>query len=277
MVFITLVFVSCYSPRYVYSPVTQDIPLLSNKGDAKLGGYIAGGLGSNDLKQFKNGSNFGLDFHAAYAFTNHFAGALNYYTRWERNGADNDVQVGDSILIKYKRNLFELGTGYFSTFNHSNTSFQVFGGVAFGKFTINESNPPNRVPYARFHSSDITKISIQPAIIAGIHKNFTAAFSSRFSMVYYNHIKTDYSETELKDYFLSDLSRSPVFFWEPAMDYVFGFKKIAGVKLELQAGISVLMNRRFVDYRTINFGLGITSNLKFKRPVNTTHKPGSKA
>ena len=87
-------------------------------------------------------------------------------------------------------------------------------------------------------------------------------------MIYYDNISTDYSASELKTYFLTDLSRSPVFFWEPAMTYTFKFKKIPGIGLEMQTGFSVLINRRFVDYRTINLSLGLTSNLQFKKIVH---------
>lgn len=277
IVLIVLFFSSCYSPRYVYSPATQNIPLLCKKNDIKVGGYIATGLNSNDLALYNNASNFGIDLHGAYAFTNHFAGMINYYNRWERNGGDNDVVAGDSITVKYKRNLVEFGGGYFSALENENSSFQLFAGMAFGKFQINESNAQNRISASRFHNSNITKVFIQPAIISGVHKRFTASFSLRFTMVYYNHISTDYSSSELKTYFLTDLSSSPVFFWEPAMDYVFGFKRFPGVKLDMQTGFSVLINRRFVDYRTINLSLGVTSDLHFKRipGKSNTAKPGA--
>ena len=251
---------SCYSPRYVYSPVTQNIPLLSKKKDLKLGAYAAGGLGSNDLRAYKDGSNFGFDIHGAYAFTNHVAVMINFYNRWERNGSDNDIVAGDSIIIKYRRNLVEAGIGYFSSLGQ-NTAFQFFSGVSSGKFYINESPALGRTSSGRFHFSKVVKIFIQPAIISGMHQNFTAAFSSRFSMVNYSAVQTDYSPSELHDYFLSDLSSSPVFFWEPAMDYSFGFKKIPHIKLEVQIGLAILMNSRFVDYRTVNLGLGITTSL----------------
>ena len=269
-------FSSCYSPRYVYSPVTQNIPLVSKKNDLKVAAYFSSGLGSNDLQVYKKGSNLGLDIQGAYAFTNKVAVILNYYNRWEKNGVDNDIVVGDSIGIKYKRNLIEVGLGYYSILNNTNIAFQVFGGIGIGKFTIKETIAQNRTSSGRFHNSDVTILFIQPAIISGFIKNFTAGFSSRFSAIFYNNIMTDYTDSELKQYFLSELSHSPVFFWEPAMDYTYGPKKLPGIRLEMQLGFSILLNSRFVDYRTMNMALGITSDLAFKRHASKTSKTNTR-
>ena len=273
VIIIVIFFSSCYSPRYVYSPVTQNIPMVSKKKDVQAGAFIAGGLSGYKNKGSKGAYNLGMDLHLAYAFTNHFAAMINQSNRWEQNGSNNDVFAGDSIVIKYKRSLTEAGGGYYSSFNNDNTCFQFFAGVALGTFNINESNARNRTTLGRFHHSSIEKIFIQPAIISGMTRNFTTAFSSRFSIVYFDKVTTDYSATELHDYFLSDLSGSPVFFWEPSMTYVFGFKHLHGVKFEGQLGFSVLMNRRFVDYRTMNIAFGVTSDLKWKRSPKTTAKP----
>ena len=261
---------SCYSPRYVYSPATQNIPLVHKKNDVKVAAYISSGLGSNDFQVYKKSSNIGLDVHTAYAFTNHFAAIINYYNRWEYNGVDNDVIRGDSITINYKRHLFEFGGGYFTMLDSANTAIQLFGGLGFGNFQINETIARNRTSAGRFHRSTVTEVFIQPVIISGYNKKFTAAFSSRFSAIFYGNIKTDYSDAELKQYFLYGLSPSPVFFWEPAMDYTYGSKKLPGVRIELQIGLSILMNRRFVDYRTINMALGLTSDLKFRHSARKT-------
>lgn len=258
------VLASCYSPRYVYSPSTLNIPALSKKSEVRVAGYVAENTGRTGALSNPTGSSIGIDIHLAYAVNRHFAVMVNQYNRWEDNGKDNDVFPGDSIIIKYFRNLTEVGAGYFKVLGDSNSIFQVFTGVATGKFSIKERNASNNIAFNRFHKSNITKVFIQPAIIAGVHKNFTASFASRFSAIYYSGITTDYTASEQDKYFLTDLNRSPVFFWEPAMDFSFGFKKVKGVKLNLQSGFSVLINRRFIDYRTINFGVGISSDLRFK-------------
>lgn len=276
--FVLLIFLSsCYSPRYVYSPVTQNIPMVRKKNDVQAAAYIAGGTAGTFSNSTPHSYNIGMDLHLAYAFTNHFVVLANQYNRWERNNSNNDVVVGDSIQIRYKRGLTEFAGGYFSSFNHVNTSFQFLAGFAFGSFNIAESNARNTIGALRYHNSNVEKFFIQPAIISGISANFTATFSSRISMVYYKNITTNYSFSELNDYFLSDLSTSPVFFWEPSMTYLFGSKHIHGFKLETQMGLSVLLNKRFVDYRTLNVALGVVSDFKWKPKTKTsTVNPGKK-
>jgi hypothetical protein len=44
------------------------------------------------------------------------------------------------------------------------------------------------------------------------------------------------------------------------MNYSFAFKKLKAIRFDLQAGFAVLMNKRFVDYRTINFAFGVITN-----------------
>lgn len=272
--FFTLtVFCSCYSPRYVYSPSTQNIPLLGKKGDITAGGYFAtGGGGSKAAYAGSVDYNLGMDVHIACALSGHLAIMINKYNRWERNNGANNFSVGDSSVIKYRRGLTELGAGYFtSRGTGAKNSFQVFGGMAFGNFQINDNNTGSSIHSARMHHSRITTVFVQPAIIAGQYKHFTASFSSKFSALFYHKIVTNYTATELNNYLLNNLSASPVFFWEPAMNYSLGFKKLKGIRIDLQSSFAILMNRRFVDCRPINIALGtvIGSDL-FKK--NTKRK-----
>lgn len=256
----SVLLISCYSPRYVYSPSTQNIPSLSAKKDFTMAGFFAANAGGPHNVGNDPNTSLGLDLHTAYALTNHIALMANQYARWEKNENGNDYFSGDSLSIRYKRSLTEIGAGYFTPIANNSTILQIFAGTAFGKFRIHEKSIKSGSSFTRFHESGVTKLFIQPSLIAGIHRNFTAAFSLRFSAIMYHNIQTDYSAAELDDYFLSGISQSPVFFWEPAMNFTFGFKEIKKIKFQLQAGFSVLMNRRFVDYRSLNFGAGIVSD-----------------
>ncbi len=261
-VIILLTFSSCYSPRYIYSPPTQNIPLLNKKGNSKLGGYFTAGGGSANFAytSIKN-YNKGIDLHMAYALSDHFGIMINKYNRWEKNNGANDFNTGDSAVIKYRRGLIEFAAGYFTSLKRGrNTSFQVFAGMASGKFSLKENSANNGTRFTRFHNNNITKLFLQPAITVGQQKNFAASFSSRFNAVFYKNLKTDYSSSELNNYLLNDLSVSPVFFWEPSMNYSFAFKKLKAIRFDFQAGFAILINKRFVDYRTINFAFGLVSN-----------------
>ncbi len=136
-IFILLTYSSCYSPRYVYSPSTQNIPLLSQKGDSKLGGYFTSGGGSSKFGYTTWQSyNRGLDVHIAYALSDNIGIMINKHNRWEKNNGANDFNAGDSAVVKYNRGLTEIAAGYFTSLQkeNKNTFFQVFAGLAWGKF-----------------------------------------------------------------------------------------------------------------------------------------------
>jgi hypothetical protein len=260
--FISLCMFSCYSPRYVYSPITQNIPLLHKKNDLEFSGFYAGSI--NAFKE-KGNHNSGFDIHSSWAFSNHFAVMLNESFRWEKNGGNDSFFPNDSSFLSYKRNFTEIGTGYFTPVEYNERmQFQLFGGVAFGSSNIFDNYVSGSVQTNKYHKSSVTKFFIQPAIIYNPLKNFSAALTSRFTEVVFTHIHTNYTPTELDNYILDSLAVSPVFFWEPAVSYTFGFKKLP-LKLRMQGSISILLNHRFVEHRTGNLGVGIIADFSKKR------------
>jgi hypothetical protein len=84
--------------------------------------------------------------------------------------------------------------------------------------------------------------------------------SSRFSLICFRHIRTDYTSDELTKYALNDL-KTPLIFWEPATVQAFSFKQVPGIMLELQGGMTFLLTNRFVDYRSFSFSAGIVADL----------------
>ena len=253
---------SCYSPRYVYSPSTQNIPLLHKKNDLEFSAFYAGSI--NAFKE-KGNSNQGLDVQAAWALGYHFAAMFNESFRWETNGGNDSFFPNDSSLLSYKRNFAEFGIGYFTLMrDNQKMQFQLFGGMAFGASDIADDYVSNNIHTSKYHNSAVTKIFIQPAIVYSPLKNFSGALSSRLTEIIFTHIHTNYTSTELDNYILDSLTVSPVFFWEPAVTYTFGFKKLP-LKLRIQGSISVLLNHRFIEHRTGNVGIGIIADLAKKR------------
>ncbi|MEO8413072.1 MAG: hypothetical protein ABI472_05405 [Ginsengibacter sp.] len=266
-IFSTSMVCSCYSPRYVYSPPTQNIPLLHNKNDVELSAFYGGSV--NAFKE-KGNYNRGFDIHTAWAMNKHFAGMLNESVRWEKNGGNDSFFPRDSSFLSYKRNFTEIGAGYFSSVQHNDKmQFQVFGGAAFGSSKIFDDYISSNVHVDKYHNSRVTKIFIQPAVIYSPVVNLSAALSTRFTQVIFTRIHTNYTQTELDNYILDSLTVSPVFFWEPAVSYTFGFKKIP-VKLRIEASISVLINHRFVEHRTGNIGVGIVTDFSKKKKSKAT-------
>lgn len=262
LVSFSLCIISCYAPRYVYSPSTQNIPLLHKKNDLEFSGFYSGDV--NALKEKGNSIN-GFDLHGSWAVSNHFAIMLNESFSWEKNSDNDSFFPNDSSLLKYKRNFTELGAGYFGPFAYNEKmEFQLFGGVAIGSSNISDDYISNTIHTNKYHNSSVTKIFIQPAIIYNLSKNFSGALTSRFTEVVFTHIHTNYTPQELDNYILDSLTVSPIFFWEPAASYTFGFKKLP-LKLRIQGSISILLNHRFVEHRTGNLAVGIIADFAKKR------------
>ncbi len=256
-IFACLYATACYTPRYVYSPPTQNIPGINKKNDVEL----AANYGSS-LNIFPGKSNYsrGIDLHTAWAFSKHLGVMLNENARWERNTTNDSFYPADSSSLSYKRNFTEAGVGYFTPLKKNpKMQFQVFGGAAFGSSYINDDFFSNGSYAKKYHQSAVSKIFIQPAFIFIPSKEFTAALSSRFTKVSFSNIRTNYTPLEQNNYLLDSLAIHPIFFWEPALTYTFGFKKFP-VKFRLQGSISVLLNHRFVEHRSSNIGLGFVTD-----------------
>lgn len=263
---------SCYSPRYVYSPSAHNVPILIKKNDVKIGiNYSNNILGTRE----KNGQKikqhaFGYDAQAAWAVTKKWAVQAGYYSRKERNDGSFLFSGGDSVVLHYKRKLWEAGIGYYTRLRRQpNTYFQFFAGAGSGEFSFADvGRNADSSRYHNFFSSKVTKYFIQPAFINSMKKGrVTAAFSSRFSVLSFHKVQTDYSNQDLDNYRLAGLAGNLAFFWEPCVVNSYGFNKIPGLRLEWQAGFSFLMSRRFVDTRSFNFSAGILID-----PTKVFHK-----
>jgi hypothetical protein len=252
---------ACYSPRYVYSPAAHNVPVLVKKGDSKLAFNYSFNPTASTVKGSvpTKGKVRGFDVQGAYAINKHWAMQVNYFNRTERNAGNFDAGARDSVVLNYKRNLIEIGGGYFQALNNNKlTILQIFAGAGFGKSNFtDDGRDRNNVYRSKFHNMNVIKLFIQPAFMVRNKANFSATFSSRNSLIFFKNINTDYDATELDRYKLDSLTISPRLFWEPAVVNNFGFKKLPGLQLEFQLGFSFLMSRRFVDYRSFNFSAGL--------------------
>ena len=234
----------------MYSPSAHNVPVLTKKGDSKIGAvYSTNAVG----QERKNGIEIdnrsrGFDLQGAVAITNNFAIQAGHAYRWEKTAGGSD-----SITIKYKRNLTEIGLGYYLPINDKgNTFFQVFAGAGLGRFSFTDVDKTSN----NYHQANITKIYLQPAILFKSKGSFTTSVALRLSGISYSKIKTSYNASELNDYHLDDLSGRSKWFLEPASVSSFGFKNVPGLRFEIQAGLSFLMARNYVDYRKFNFSVG---------------------
>ena len=259
---------ACYTPRYVYSPAATNVPVLEKKGDNKLAAYYSySPFSSRPSRQYYN---YGLDIQAVYAISGHWALLANESFRYEKNSGDFSFILSDSSVIRYRRNLIEIGGGYFTPLSKAgNIRFQCMGGLGLGKFTMDDNGRDNlNQYYSRFHETGITKLFIQPAIQLRYNRYFTTSFATRFTVLWYHDIKTNYTAEELQAFLLNELSTSPRTFLEPSVINLFSFKKWPAYRIELQFDFASLVSHRFLDYRSINISAGATvdfSKLKKQR------------
>ena len=252
LIFVSIIIfaASCNTPRYIYAPSAHNAPVLTKKGDSKLGAVYSTnytGQEQRDGETIDNRSR-GYDLHGAVAITDNFAVQASHFYRWEKSSGGPD-----SITVEYKRNLTEIGLGYYLPVNaNKNVFFQIFAGAGLGKFSFTDTDRSAN----NFHQANITKLYLQPAILFRSKGSFTTSIALRVSSINYSRIKTSYSPGRLSDHNLDDLTNRAKIFFEPASVSSFGFKNIPGLRFEFQGGLSFLMARNYIDYRIFNFSIG---------------------
>lgn len=257
LIFICIIFFagSCNTPRYIYSPSAHNVPVLTQKGDSKIGAVYSTNLTGQEERdgaKIDNRSR-GFDLHGAVAISDNWAIQANHFYRWEKSTGGPDT-----ITLKYQRNLTEIGIGYYLPLSErKNIFFQFFAGAGLGKFSFTDKDKNG----SNFHEANITKIYLQPAMLFRTKGSFTNAISLRASIINYRNIKTSYNATQLDDYNLDNLADRAKVFFEPAYTGSFGLKGVPGLRLEFQAGLSFLMARTFVDYRVINLSAGASIDI----------------
>jgi len=250
LIFMMLIVSSCNIPRYAYSPAAHNVPVLTKKGDSKIGAvYSTNAVGQEEKDGAKiDNRTRGYDLHGAVAITNGFAIQAGHMYRWEKTEGGPDT-----VNIRYKRNLTEIGLGYYLPLSdQKNIFFQVFGGAGLGKFSFTDADKTS----SNYHQANITKVYLQPAILFKSKGSFTTSVALRFSGINYSKIKTSYTASQLSDHHLDDLGGRSKWFFEPATVSSFGFKGLPGLRFEVQGGLSFLMAKDYIDYRKSNFSIG---------------------
>lgn len=254
---------SCTSPRYMYSPSAQNIPVFKQAGDSKAGIYYSDNLPGErtiDGTMLKEHSS-GMDVHAAYAITNSVALQFNYFSRDERQ--EERGWYGDSGRLDYSRSLFEIGVGLFKPLDSKqNDMKQVFAGVGFGKTSFTDIGSNNGFAYNRFLNTNVLKIYLQPALLFRTHKLFSYYFTSRFTYISFSNTTMNYDSANRKLYNLADLDGDG-FFWEPSITTSFGIKQLPGLRAELQLSMSDKLNDKVVfNHRKTNFSMGLAIDMR---------------
>ena len=230
--FLAVAFATACSPKY-YSPNTQNVPLLSEKGEMNLSA-------TGNANQF--------EFQGAYAITDAFALQVN-------GGlfVPEDLDNGDGGSGKF----IEFGGGYFTPVSDKYV-FELYGLAGFGGVENNLTSRATANPATTGHiSADVFRYGVQPNF-GFKSKYFSAAVSSRIVNVLYSNIEGSlvYEGANQQTYLRDNHS---LFLIEPALTVRGGFDM---VKLQLQVGRSFnLSNSEFRQDEAfgtlgLNFRLG---------------------
>jgi hypothetical protein len=221
-------FFSC-NPRY-YMPNTQNVPLLTQKGETNL---------------TASGANGQYELHAAHAVSNSISIMANGGLFKPEEMDNGDRGSG---------NFVELGAGYYKPFENK-LVLETFGVLGFGSM---ENRFPSTVAANPGTKGDISANMFRYGVQANFGyktKYFEAAVSARFFNLLYNNIKGDLIYNgENQVVYLKDNKSN--FLFEPALTLRGGLEK---VKLQLQVGGSLnLTNDDFFQENSfITFGINL--------------------
>ena len=250
---------SCTSYRYIYAPAPANVPYFTEKGNTKINGFYSGS-GNNSPGLHADG----FDIQVAHALSNHLAITAAWFHRNE-----SDRQGGNSIFdtsaIHYTRNLGGVGTGYFVALNSKKTiTFNLYGGVDVGRFSIDDEGMDDSAVYSRYHQSRITKWYLQPSFNFMPGKYFRASLFFRNNFVHYGHIKTSYTKEELDYFSFQRIRNSTLYFFETGYELGLGIPGVPwlflNTSLSFASGLNIINFTRLTT-RSANISIGLSSNL----------------
>ena len=223
-------FATSCSPLF-YSPNTQNVPLISQKGD-------------NTLNVSGNGNQ--VELQGAYGITESIAIQANgglYIPRNEDNGNGGSGKF------------LEIGAGYFTPIA-DNFVFETYGIIGVGSMENHFPTTQGDTGSKGDISANVMRIGIQPNF-GYKSKHFEAALSSRIVNLTYNNIKGDLNfNGENQIIFLNDNKSN--FLIEPAITLRAGLER---VKLQVQYGYSYNLSNS--DFKQDNSFLTLGLSFKF--------------
>jgi hypothetical protein len=259
---------SCRTQRYIYSPAAPAIPYFLKKGDSKLSAfYSSGDNGVNTINQEiilpHRKANDGFDIQAAYALTNHWAVMFNQFYRKEIDTYSKDKNVFDTSIVNYKRNIAELGVGYFVALNSKKTvTYNIYGGIGIGKFSINENGYDNSsVPYVRYLDNNITKTFLQGGFNFILSEYIRFSLGGRLSFVHYGKNYTSYTAYEQQYFSLDKIAENTIGFFEPTFNMQLGIPKVNWVKIEGSVTTCSSPPTNYPASRGFNASIGLTFDI----------------
>ncbi len=243
-------------------------PYFKQKGDSKISvlfNPLNTELPSNDvtITPPNSSTNSGVDVQSAYAISNHVAFMVNYFNRKEKDTYSRDNNVFDTSTVDYKRNLLELGVGYYIALNQEKTiTYNIYGGIGVGKFLIDDNGKDLlNNNYNRQFNTNIFKPFVQGSFNFMLSEYFKFSLGGRLSFPNYKVYTSTYSNSEVAHFYLNTVDGKGFTFFEPTINIQFGFPAVKWVQIET---IFTACNRtpiRTPAARTLNFSLGLTADV----------------
>ncbi|HMJ67929.1 MAG TPA: hypothetical protein VK508_03500 [Cyclobacteriaceae bacterium] len=227
---LALIAIGC-NPKY-YSPNTQNVPLLSEKGEVNLS---------------LSGNTNQAEFQGAYAAGEHFA--------LQANGGlfiPKDLDNGDGGSGKF----IEVGAGYFTPVSERFV-FELYGLAGTGSVENDlRSRATTNPPTTGVISANVFRYGIQPNF-GFKSKYFSAAVSSRIVNLNYSNIDGDLVfEGANQRAYLNDNKSN--FLFEPALTLKAGVEKL---RFQLQIGHSFNLSNE--NFRQDNAYATVGLNFRF--------------
>lgn len=231
MILTTLVLAGC-SPKY-YTPNTQNVPLLTEKGEANI--TLAGNVNQ-------------VEFQGSYAVSENIGIIAN-------GGLfiPSDQDNGNGGSGKF----VELGAGYFTPIDE-NFVFETYGILGFGSVENHLRSTINEHPLTSGDiSANVFRYGIQPNF-GYKSKHFSAAVSSRLVNLTYSKVEGDliFDNDNQVNYLQNNNSN---FMLEPALTLRGGFEQL---KLQMQFGYSFNLSNSDFRQDTSYFTVGLNYNFK---------------
>jgi hypothetical protein len=263
---ITGSFTSCNTYRYIYSASPPNNPCFKEKGESKVTAYYSSAGNNRLTKEYAHG----VDLQGAYAMSNHWAITAGFFNRREKDKYSGSYNLFDSSVVRYKRNLYDIGGGYFTSIDKKKTlTANLYAGFAGGKFSFEDNGKDDsHVDYARYHESAIGKWFFQPSINFMPVNYVRFSFAAKFSYVHYGKIQTSYTANELAYFGLDKIANKTVNFFEPSFNIQLGIPEYPWIKIDAEVS-STSYNHSYsphLNVRSSNGSIGLSFDFsKMKR------------
>lgn len=263
----TVFFCACNTPRYVYSPLAANTPVLQKKGQ----GFINAGFSTSRVLPVSTSSRpvLGADFMGAYAFHKNIGIQGQYSFRNERDNyfLKNGFIIpfpdssGGSSTVHYKRNHAELGLGGFLPLNSSKTlTINLWAGIGIGNTRMKEDNEVGGINYQRYYNFSILRTFWQPYLSFSPSSYFQISYFFKFSRIQFSNIQTNLSEAEQLPRRLQSLTNSSIPVTEGGYHITFGFRGMESFRIFHQLSFAGTPAPR--NIRSTNLAIGIQYNFE---------------